>query len=65
MWFSEKDYDHLGMRIKWNPAIKTERDKKGLLKALIDDKIDLVTTDHAPHTIEEKEKKVKELEIII
>ena len=56
LWFSEKDYDHLGMRIKWNPAIKTERDKKGLLKALIDDKIDLVTTDHAPHTIEEKEK---------
>lgn len=56
LWFSEKDYDHLGMRIKWNPAIKTERDKKGLLQALIDDKIDLVTTDHAPHTIQEKEK---------
>jgi dihydroorotase len=42
--------------IKWNPAIKTEKDKKGLLKALLDDRIDLITTDHAPHTLEEKLK---------
>ncbi|MFM9020284.1 MAG: dihydroorotase, partial [Sediminibacterium sp.] len=54
LWFSDKDYDRLGMLIKWNPAIKTQKDKDGLLKALIDDRIDLVTTDHAPHTLEEK-----------
>jgi dihydroorotase len=56
LWFSDKDYKRLGTLIKWNPAIKTEKDKKGLLKALLDDKIDLVTTDHAPHTLEEKQK---------
>ena len=56
LWFSDKDYDRLGMLIKWNPAIKTEEDKKGLLKALLDDRIDLVTTDHAPHTLEEKQQ---------
>tara|TARA_R110002096_G_scaffold289737_7_gene484013 strand:- start:250 stop:1596 length:1347 start_codon:yes stop_codon:yes gene_type:complete len=56
LWFSDKDYDRLGMLIKWNPAIKTERDKKGLLKALLDDRIDLITTDHAPHTLEEKQQ---------
>jgi dihydroorotase len=56
LWFSDKDYERLGMLIKWNPAIKTEKDKKGLLKALIDDRIDLITTDHAPHTLEEKEQ---------
>jgi dihydroorotase len=56
LWFSDKDYDRLGMLIKWNPAIKTEQDKDGLLKALLDDKIDLITTDHAPHTLEEKQQ---------
>ena len=56
LWFSDKDYDRLGMLIKWNPAIKTEQDKQGLLTALIDDRIDLITTDHAPHTLEEKEQ---------
>lgn len=56
LWFSDTDYDRLGTLIKWNPAIKTEKDKKGLLKALLDDRIDLVTTDHAPHTLEEKQK---------
>jgi dihydroorotase len=56
LWFSDKDYKQLGTLIKWNPAIKTEKDKKGLLTALLDDRIDLVTTDHAPHTLEEKEK---------
>ena len=44
------------MLIKWNPAIKSEKDKQGLLKALLDDRIDIITTDHAPHTLEEKEK---------
>jgi dihydroorotase len=56
LWFSDKDYERLGMLIKWNPAIKTEQDKDGLLKALLDDRIDLITTDHAPHTLEEKQQ---------
>ena len=56
LWFSDKDYSRLGTMIKWNPAIKTEKDKKGLLKALLDDRIDIITTDHAPHTIDEKQK---------
>ena len=54
LWFSDKDYERLGSKIKWNPAIKSEKDRKGLLKALNDGYIDLVTTDHAPHTLEEK-----------
>ncbi|ARV07937.1 dihydroorotase [Polaribacter sp. SA4-10] len=56
LWFSDTDYDRLGMLIKWNPAIKTEKDKQGLLKALLDDRIDIITTDHAPHTLEEKQQ---------
>jgi dihydroorotase len=56
LWFSDKDYERLGMLIKWNPAIKTQKDKEGLLQALIDDRIDLITTDHAPHTLEEKQQ---------
>lgn len=56
LWFSDTDYKRLGTLIKWNPAIKTEKDKKELLKALLDDRIDLVTTDHAPHTLDEKQK---------
>lgn len=56
LWFSDKDYERLGVLIKWNPAIKTEKDKEGLLQALLDDRIDLITTDHAPHTLEEKQK---------
>jgi dihydroorotase len=56
LWFSDIDYKRLGTLIKWNPAIKTEKDKRGLLKALLDDRIDLVTTDHAPHSLDEKQK---------
>jgi len=56
LWFCDKDYQRLGNLIKWNPAIKTAKDKDGLLKALLDDRIDIVTTDHAPHTLEEKQK---------
>jgi dihydroorotase len=56
LWFSDADYKRLGTLIKWNPAIKTEKDRQGLLKALLDDRIDLVTTDHAPHTLEEKQR---------
>jgi dihydroorotase len=54
LWFSNKDYEKLGAKIKWNPAIKTEEDKNGLLAALLDNKLDIIATDHAPHTIEEK-----------
>ncbi|AUC74416.1 dihydroorotase [Olleya sp. Bg11-27] len=54
LWFSDKDYDEKGTLIKWNPAVKTENDRKQLLKALLDDKIDVIATDHAPHTFEEK-----------
>lgn len=56
LWFSDRDYDRLGTLIKWNPAIKSAQDQAGLLKALIDDRIDLVTTDHAPHTLQEKQQ---------
>jgi dihydroorotase len=55
LWFSEDDYEKLGMRIKWNPAIKSINDKQGLLKALVNNKIDMITTDHAPHLLEEKD----------
>ena len=54
LWFSDKDYERLGSKIKWNPAIKTEEDKNGLLVALLDNRLDIIATDHAPHTIEEK-----------
>ena len=56
LWFSDKDYERLGTLIKWNPAIKTDKDRKGLLYALLDGRIDIVTTDHAPHTLEEKQR---------
>jgi dihydroorotase len=56
LWFSDKDYEQLGMLIKWNPAIKTKEDKEGLLRALLDDRIDIITTDHAPHTLAEKQQ---------
>jgi dihydroorotase len=56
LWFCDKDYEQLGSLIKWNPAIKTEKDRTGLLDALLDDRIDIITTDHAPHTLEEKQQ---------
>ena len=56
LWFDERDYETKGTYIKWNPAVKTETDKEGLWKALLDDKIDVIATDHAPHTKEEKEQ---------
>ena len=55
LWFHEGDYDRLGSMIKWNPAIKTMDDRDELLKGLLEDKIDVVATDHAPHTREEKQ----------
>ena len=54
LWFSDEDYDEKGTLIKWNPAVKTANDREGLWKALLDDRIDVIATDHAPHTIEEK-----------
>lgn len=54
LWFSDEDYKTKGSLIKWNPAVKTAKDRKGLWKALLDDRIDVVATDHAPHTLEEK-----------
>ncbi|SNR39851.1 dihydroorotase [Lutibacter agarilyticus] len=54
LWFDESDYAEKGTYIKWNPAVKTAKDKEGLWKALLDDRIDVIATDHAPHTKEEK-----------
>ncbi len=56
LWFDDSDYDTKGTFIKWNPAIKTSKDREGLWKALLDDRIDVIATDHAPHTKEEKEQ---------
>ncbi len=56
LWFTDEDYKTKGTRIKWNPAVKTQQDKEGLWKALLDDRIDIIATDHAPHTLEEKSK---------
>lgn len=54
LWFSDADYDEKGTLIKWNPAVKTQTDREQLWKALLDDRIDVIATDHAPHTKEEK-----------
>ncbi len=56
LWFDERDYATKGNLIKWNPAIKSERDRDALREALIIGKLDIVATDHAPHTLEEKLK---------
>jgi len=57
MWFDDRDYETKGSLIKWNPAIKTENDKLAIFQALMDNVIDVVATDHAPHTWEEKQNK--------
>ncbi len=54
LWFSDKDYKDKGTFIKWNPAVKTQKDQDGLWEALLDGRIDVIATDHAPHTLEEK-----------
>ena len=56
LYFDENDYKKKGSLIKWNPSVKKVSDKKALLKAVINDKIDVIATDHAPHTIDEKSK---------
>jgi dihydroorotase len=55
LWFDEHDYIKYGNLIKWNPAIKSAADKAALWEALLADKIDVVATDHAPHTLQEKD----------
>jgi dihydroorotase len=57
LWFDDSQYDSKGSLIKWNPAVKTAEDRSGLWKALLDGRIDVVATDHAPHTLEEKNNK--------
>ena len=57
LWFDDSQYDEKGSLIKWNPAVKTAEDRDGLWKALLDGRLDVVATDHAPHTLEEKSNK--------
>lgn len=56
LWFSDEDYEKKGAYIKWNPAVKSAADRDAIWQAVADDKIDVFATDHAPHTIEEKEQ---------
>jgi dihydroorotase len=56
LWFNDKDYATKGNFIKWNPAVKTEDDQKGVLKGVLEDYIDVIATDHAPHTLAEKQQ---------
>jgi dihydroorotase len=56
LWFSEEDYARKGNWIKWNPAVKKSSDRDAILQAVLDNKIDVIATDHAPHTIAEKEQ---------
>lgn len=56
LWFTDADYATKGSLIKWNPAVKSQADRDALWKALLDDRIDVIATDHAPHTLEEKKK---------
>ena len=55
LWFTSEDYASKGTKIKWNPAVKTKKDREGLWKALNEGRIDVIATDHAPHTQEEKD----------
>ncbi len=56
LWFTDKDYERKGTLIKWNPAVKTSEDRKAIQQAVAENKIDVIATDHAPHTIEEKQQ---------
>jgi dihydroorotase len=56
LWFSDADYKTKGAYIKWNPAVKTATDRDAILQGVLENKIDVIATDHAPHTIEEKEQ---------
>lgn len=57
LWFSDKDYKQKGNFIKWNPAIKSVEDQQALFNALMEGRIDVVATDHAPHSLDEKQRK--------
>lgn len=54
LWFDDSLYDTKGTHIKWNPAVKSAADRDALWKALLDDRLDIIATDHAPHTLDEK-----------
>lgn len=54
LWFNSSDYSRLGAKIKWNPAIKTKNDQEKLFGSLLNNKLDIIATDHAPHTEDEK-----------
>lgn len=56
LWFSDVDYKEKGNLIKWNPAVKTAKDRDGILQGVLDGRIDVIATDHAPHTLEEKNR---------
>lgn len=56
LWFNDADYEKWGNYIKWNPAVKTAADSEAIFNAILDGRIDVIATDHAPHTIEEKEQ---------
>jgi dihydroorotase len=56
LWFSDEDYATKGNFIKWNPAVKSKTDREAIWKALLDGRIDVIATDHAPHTLEEKQQ---------
>jgi dihydroorotase len=56
LWFSDDDYAMKGNLIKWNPAVKTQEDRTAIWKAVLENRIDVIATDHAPHTLEEKEQ---------
>jgi dihydroorotase len=57
MWFSDEDYAEKGAFIKWNPAVKKSTDRSAVFNAVLNDNIDVIATDHAPHTLEEKQNK--------
>lgn len=57
LWFTDEDYESKGTHIKWNPAVKSKADRDAVLQAVLDDRIDIIATDHAPHTLEEKSNK--------
>ena len=54
LWFDQNDYVKKGTLIKWNPSVKKSSDRKALFQAMLDDKLDVIATDHAPHTLNEK-----------
>lgn len=56
LWFSDEDYATKGALVKWNPAVKTAQDREAILQAVLEGRIDVLATDHAPHTLEEKQQ---------